>query len=233
MNQKNNDFTYIYELIDPRDNLPKYIGKTIDLNKRFKGHIFEAKRGDKGLKNIWIRKLLKLNLLPIIKKIDLVKSEQSNYYEILYIKQYKENGFILKNMTIGGTGGATMIGRKRSKESIKKLVETRRKNGTYNFTEEHKRNLSKHLKTIWLGKHLSNKHKETLKNSNGTKIIQLDLNYNIINIFPSFHEAKRKTNINNQKISNAIKTNKLCDGYNWMLYSEYLKLDKTELEKII
>ena len=60
---------YIYELIDPRNNDTKYIGKTINIDNRLQSHIEEARynrKSRRSYKNNWIRGLLNNKMTPII-----------------------------------------------------------------------------------------------------------------------------------------------------------------------
>lgn len=96
---------FIYELIDPRDNLPKYIGKTNNIKRRYTEHTSKHNLNTKTIKNNWIKKLIKLNLKPKIRIINIAKNNEiANTIEIQKIKEYKVLGFKLKNGTIGGDG---------------------------------------------------------------------------------------------------------------------------------
>lgn len=52
-----NRVTFIYFLCDSRDGLPRYVGKTININDRFHAHMQDGKNG-KSHKSNWIRKVL-------------------------------------------------------------------------------------------------------------------------------------------------------------------------------
>lgn len=89
---------YGYHLIDPNTNEVRYIGITCRPNKRFKEHIYSAKR-KKSHKDKWILKLLENNRLPIQKivyesfsKDDVLKFEKES------ILKYEN----LTNSTDGG-----------------------------------------------------------------------------------------------------------------------------------
>lgn len=105
---------YIYALVDPRDNLEKYIGKTKNLQRRFQGHLQEAKKKNSPLtrKNNWLKSLFKKDLLPIIKVIETCTSDSIDQREVFWITHYSAlRGSEFKNMTEGGTGGTTHHGR--------------------------------------------------------------------------------------------------------------------------
>lgn len=115
-------YTFIYALIDPRNNSIRYIGKADEEKERFTTHIYFAKKdiGNNKHKNNWIKRILKENLLPIISIIDQVPFAEWQFWERHYISLYKSWGFKLLNMTNGGDGGDTMSGRKQSEETCRR-----------------------------------------------------------------------------------------------------------------
>jgi group I intron endonuclease len=97
-----NIITYIYVLVDPRTNLVKYVGKTINPKMRFRTYIKQAKSGKRNNLVInWVKSLLKENLLPKMEIIDSIEGEWE-WLEVYWISQFKTWGFNLKNMTDGG-----------------------------------------------------------------------------------------------------------------------------------
>lgn len=58
-----------YVLIDPRDSLIKYVGRTVDLKNRFRNHIYEARKNNRNKRERWIVSLLRRNLEPELKVI--------------------------------------------------------------------------------------------------------------------------------------------------------------------
>lgn len=100
--KEDNVITYIYVLVDPRDTLIKYVGKTINPNMRFRTYIKQAKNGTRNNLVInWIKSLLKNNLEPKMEIIDEINGEWE-WLEKYWISQVKTWGFKLKNMTEGG-----------------------------------------------------------------------------------------------------------------------------------
>ena len=95
----------IYVLIDPRDNIIKYIGKTVkSIHERYKSHIYQWKR-DKGRHNklnSWIKSLAIVGLKPIVELIDECDELNWKDYERGYIRLFKSFGANLKNSTEGG-----------------------------------------------------------------------------------------------------------------------------------
>lgn len=143
----------IYAFVDAEGRV-FYIGKTCNLNRRSKEHLFEVKRGNTLPKYNKLRKLINSgiefsNLIKIIE--ENISCEDIDEREIFYIKKMREEGYKLKNLTSGGTKGLkfnkqtiekmkkSRTGFKFSEESKKKISESRK--GMI-FTEEHKKKLS-------------------------------------------------------------------------------------------
>lgn len=116
---------FIYTLTDPRDNMVKYVGKTNNIEKRFKEHIYESKNHKiKTKKKNWIRKLCNLNLLPLIDIIKVCNYDNYQYWEEFYIKKYKKNGCNLHNFDDKGVGSSGKLNKNliKSVNSKKKPV---------------------------------------------------------------------------------------------------------------
>lgn len=116
---------YIYALIDPRNNEIRYIGKTIKLlHHRLKGHMNESIRyANVNIhKERWIRSLYRIDLLPIIEKLDCIDSDIASLAEISWITYASiELECDLTNVTIGGEG---VIGRVVSEYTRERLSES-------------------------------------------------------------------------------------------------------------
>lgn len=145
----------IYTLKNPVTNDIKYIGYTgTTLIKRLASHIKNVKEAENGSRKwnkrlSWIKSLSKNNLTPIIEELDSSNSIDLIYeLEIYWIEQFKNWGFNLVNMTKGGDGGNTTLGKskeelriigikiskkikgtKRSKESIEKFKNSIQESG--------------------------------------------------------------------------------------------------------
>jgi hypothetical protein len=110
---------FVYRLIDPRNNIVKYIGITKSISERLRKHLSSKSR---TLKNNWIKSLLKKDLKPICQVIDYsFTREDVNIKEKYWIIKHKEWGFDLLNMTDGGDGGNTFQGKKHTIETIQKI----------------------------------------------------------------------------------------------------------------
>mgnify|MGYP003338373331 CR=1 FL=1 len=77
---------WIYALKDPRDNEIKYVGKSNNPEKRLKGHIYKAKY-EHTRKGNWIKKLIKLKLLPILEILKETNEDEYQEWEEFYIKK--------------------------------------------------------------------------------------------------------------------------------------------------
>lgn len=173
-----NNYTYIYGLVDPRNNLVKYIGKTNYLSIRYKSHLKEINCDKITKKRNWLIKLNKLGLKPKLRILFKCSKKNWQIFEKHYIKLYKLRGFKLVNGTDGGDGGVTMLGRKMTEENKKKLIEVskgnkygRKNKGKYH-SEETKKKISLKLKghIAWnKGKKLSESHKKRLSESHKGK----------------------------------------------------------------
>lgn len=143
----------IYAFVDDQSQY-FYIGKTCNIKRRNKEHLFEVKEGNSLPKYNKLRKLIKegndfINLVVVVE--DNLSCNQVDDREIYYIRKLREEGYNLKNLTDGGDGGIMSIpgvgekirkanlGSKRSEETKKKMSEARI---GMKFTDEHKENLS-------------------------------------------------------------------------------------------
>ena len=192
--------TNIYVLIDPRTNEVRYVGKANNISQRYQAHLNRARKHQTHKKN-WLKQLKREGLKPIIEVIDVVPIDEWQYWETYWISQMKQWGFNLVNYTNGGDG-CTFANH------------TSFKNG-------HK---------IWLGK----KHSEESKNKisenhwqknkaayNRKKVVQMDLEGNLIKIWDFIQQAANETNSIPTKIVACCKgRNKTHNGYKWKYYEK-------------
>jgi predicted GIY-YIG superfamily endonuclease len=107
---------FIYCLIDPINNEIRYVGFTHDLKRRYNRHLSDARLDKVGHRNNWVRKLIKENLLPIMKVI-----EETTYSLREEREKYWITYFGRENLTNETDGGEGMNGHKHSEKS-KKLI---------------------------------------------------------------------------------------------------------------
>lgn len=209
---------YIYKIINIINN-KVYIGKTtISIEKRFKKHIFNAKKK--------INRYLydSMNHYGYDKfRIELVEMCDDNIInkrEIYWINVYKSNnkkfGY---NMTNGGDGG------KMSEESIEKMKKSRK---YYKPTEETKRKISEANKgkgkDIAMKPEVRKKISETLKKKYRNGELKNTLQNNIIKSGRKLGFYSKHTNETKLKLSKARKGKK---------YEDFMTIERAnDLKKI-
>jgi hypothetical protein len=115
---------YVYLLIDPTTDQPRYIGYTRDPKQRYKCHCVTTRRPSLGhtWRLNWVRKLAKLGLKPIMEVIGCTSdAQQAKKIEVALIGAARRLGWRLVNGTKGGDGavGAEWTPRRRRNRSIK------------------------------------------------------------------------------------------------------------------
>lgn len=85
---------HLYGLIDPRDNRIKYVGQTVNLDRRYKEHC--AIHGSTA-KDVWISELAGLDLKPILVHLETVSGAEANHREAWWIELLKVAGSNLTN----------------------------------------------------------------------------------------------------------------------------------------
>jgi group I intron endonuclease len=118
--------TYIYILSD--ENQIRYVGKTKYITKRYRSHMCESKK-KRTHKEKWINKVLLEGGKISIQIIDVCDDEISDEVETYWIWQFKSWGFDLVNLTPGGGGGNSMLGKKLSDETKKKMSQSAKLRG--------------------------------------------------------------------------------------------------------
>lgn len=76
------------------------------------------------------------------------------------------------------------------------------------------------------GKHLSKEHSQKIGNANkngkcSIPVVQLDLDGNFVNEYPSTNEAERQTGIHHGGIWRAVKKHSTAGGYRWIYKRDY------------
>lgn len=107
--------TYIYVLRHPETNEVRYVGKTVDLKDRMKGH----KQLGRTRCDNWKRALAAFGLLPTFEVVETVQPGKNwKERECYWIKHYREAGADLTNLTDGGEGH---LGQVKSPETLAKM----------------------------------------------------------------------------------------------------------------
>lgn len=88
----------IYQLVDPRDNLPRYVGCTQELPQRYSQHL----TGDSSseAKNTWVEELKALGFVPIIQELEQIEgtTTAAAQREIYWINYLLRQGMPLLNV---------------------------------------------------------------------------------------------------------------------------------------
>lgn len=112
---------YIYSLTN--ENVIFYIGKTLDINRRFKDHKNTAKN-KRNYKERFINKLLLDGKIFEMKILDIVEIGQEDFWEKWWISKIS-NTHKLCNTTSGGDGGDYWLGKRHTEETKDKIRQWR------------------------------------------------------------------------------------------------------------
>lgn len=206
---------YIYALIDPSTSNVRYIGKTVNLKRRYNRHIRNAQDTTcKYHSANWIRSLLNNNLRPELIVIEETDLDNWIDREIYWIKYYR-NIYDLTNILDGGNGTAT-YGR---------LGKTN--------TDEHKMKCSLARKGVSINQSdiNGNRRKSVIAYYDKIKIsiLQYSLNGEFIQEWNSAVEAANMLNLHSSSnIVSCLKygTNEyMCKGYMWRYKTENYSLN--------
>jgi len=203
----------VYQLIDPRTNEIRYVGRTNQkLSNRLKRHL-TAK--DKSHRVNWITNLRNEGLEPIIELICETPSfEKVCELEYYYITKYKDEGFNLVNMTDGGDGS---IGFTHDNETKIKLSQQTTKRMENPEVKEH---LSNVMSEIWENRSDEDKLKNQLNQKGRRNIHQLTIEGEFIKEWVSLREIERELGYFRANISPCLKGEfKQAYGFDWV-YSE-------------
>lgn len=229
--------TYIYTLSDPITLEIRYVGKTDNLQRRFRQH----KCVDKGHKmthcRCWIKSLRSLNLLPIMEILEECNETDWIWLERYWISQLRQWGHNVVNHTEGGEGisgwhhtesarlkirvaglgriatekqlkALNQKGKKRSVDYIKRLSERLKGNTPWNIGLKTPEGTKKLQSLAKLGK-------PSLKRK---AINQYTLDGKFIKTWESITKASEELSITRENIIACIKgrRNKV-GGYKWSL----------------
>lgn len=216
--EKYKDSAFIYSLEYPEGNV-RYIGKTIDLKRRYVNHLYSAKE-EKTKKKSWISSLKKKGLKPIMNVIDIVPEKESNFWEIHYIALFKSFGFDLTNGTFGGDGQSHITKEVRERISTKvKLYKSQHPNwnkGTHGLMFD---------RTGWKSSE-ETKLKVSLNNPRRKTVYQFTLDGKIVKKWLSARQVGIELNVDQNYITKCcIGKAKTCRGFLWSYKPEPPKIN--------
>lgn len=196
---------FIYSLSDPETLQVRYIGKTTNLQRRFRKHINNSKKR-KYHSALWIRSLVIKGKEPILNLIE--ETDKSNWQqrEIFWIEFYR-NQTDLTNILAGGQETTTygFKGKKHSLESIEKMKKAR----TGKTIKQMDRNGLRRKAII------------AFCDRNKKSVYQFDLNRNFISKWDSAVDAAKALNLEHSNITRACKNSKLtCGKFHWSYNKE-------------
>lgn len=88
---------YIYLLTDPRTGIPRYVGKTTNLQKRLESHLRTIVTKTNYPKSWWLMELIRLGLQPDITILDIVPYTEWREKEQEWIAYFRDAGWPLLN----------------------------------------------------------------------------------------------------------------------------------------
>ena len=215
---------YIYK-ISNIFNEKVYIGRTNNFERRIKEHFSDYKNRhgyhpklhnafDKyGIENFIFEIIFQEDIS--IEDICLKEDYYRNYYNAFY------DGYCSMNSSDGQPEGEENCNNKLSKENVLKIIEKlKNTNDTIkNIAEEFEISMQT-ISDINRGNtwNFDNEEYPIRKTKQGMKkkVLQYDMNGNLINIFNSQSEASKLTGISNKRISEVCNGNKNnAGGFNW------------------
>lgn len=200
---------YIYGLKDPRDCQIKYIGKTINIDRRIKEHN-QIHRNKKSKKNSWITHLIRNGMQPIMEVLEECEESRWIEREKYWIKYYQGLGFDLKNMTSGGESNHGYIFTEEDRLKLSKSQKLRHK--TNPVTKETRVKLSKKAKENLNG--LDNLKLGSKKSQ--IPIIQKTKDGKIIKEWESLQKVADELGIERSNISHCLRGRiKTSGGFKW------------------
>lgn len=194
----------IYTLSSTRNpNIIRYVGKSKQkLSRRLSQHLCAAKKAKETNYKLnynynWINKELSEGYEIIIEELDSVNFQENESWEWLeqyWISQMKIWGFNITNLTDGGDGNKNQHF---SKETIQKRAEKLR--GIPRDLET-RRKISESHKGKILSEETKNKVSNSIKELQGRKILQYDLDGNKIKEWDCIVDAAKQLNIDKANI---------------------------------
>ena len=187
-----------------------YIGQAIDIEKRWKRHVWELdnnKHTNKHLQRAWNKDKKENFKFGIICECEENQLNTLEQYCIFELMTY--NGRVGYNKTYGGGSG------KPTKETKEKIRGKNHPMYGKHISEEHKKKLIESSKNRIVTEETRKKLRRAgmkEKNSQSKKVMCIETE----EIFPCIREAERKLGVANQHISDCCKgKQKTAGGYHW------------------
>lgn len=192
---------YIYTLSDPRTHEIRYVGKTVNIEKRYREHLNEYK--SRTYKEQWIHGMKKIGMKPILEVLDIVNDEDWCYWEKWWICMLKTWGIRLTNIGIGGEGG-TMT--EETKKKLSEALKGKQSRLGSKWSEEQR---DKTITSL-VGRKLSEEHTKKIAASN-TKEIDLEKLKAEYEKDNSYERLCEIFSLSKSKIYRALRDNGLTD----------------------
>jgi group I intron endonuclease len=205
----------IYQLIDPRSQEIRYVGKSVNPKERYRRHIRDAKEGKTSShKGAWIKQLLDLGLKPIQETIELVTQEMWQERERHWIEEYRNRKYRLTNFCDGGIETPTYHGMnhpcygkplsEETKAKISLKAKERWKAGVYDNINTEERRYNSRLRMIEFNRtrRVTDKTRKRMSESRSQPIELVDQNNIVCYTFNNAREAAealgcKRSNVNN------------------------------------
>lgn len=126
-------FSFIYELVDPSNGNIRYVGKTVNPKERYRKHLTQK---NNSYKNQWLKSIYPNK--PIMDIKGFYPNDIVDFIEIELIDLHLKRGIKLTNITKGGDGGATFLGKKhtsKSKGLISKANKGKKRDDLINYNK--------------------------------------------------------------------------------------------------
>lgn len=92
-------YSFIYALCSPFNGAVRYVGQSVNPEKRYKQHIYQSRRDSykNRPKKIWIRRLESIGMKPEMKILERCTNEKGDDCEAQWIRYYLDRDTILLN----------------------------------------------------------------------------------------------------------------------------------------
>lgn len=194
----------LYFLKDPRNDEIRYVGITgQQLRERLSNHL---KTEQNTHKSNWIKQLKKENLKPEI--IEFANSFDRDYIialEIFLIKEFKNLGFLLTNLSPGGEGSPWEYMTEEQKKKSSEATTLRNKTNNPAKSPEARRKMSENNA---MNREECYQNLLLAKEKDKKIVIQFDLLGNRINEYKGIRHAERMTGVDHSAIT------RCCTGRN-------------------